>query len=105
MSLANKRRWNKKEVLNAQSEAGTAMTEAERYLLAGRIVRQRIRRGSTPQAIAVALGMTIVEALSALQYVESSPALILRALVEEWPWKKIKHHLQGASPDMGRRSL
>jgi hypothetical protein len=104
MSNTNNQRGNRgfvTERINSDQEGRRAISQAELYLLAGKIVRHRTRRGHNPQAIANSLGMTIVECLCALQYAESSPALILRALVDEWPWKKIKQHL-GRQPDSGQ---
>ena len=100
MSHSNDQRGNREvftEWINTHQGGQRAIAEAELYLLTGKIVRQRVRRGYSPQVIADALGMTVVEALCALYYVESSPALILRALVGDWPWRTIKQHLSQQS--------
>ncbi len=105
MSQANKRGWDRKvlaERVGGSDAARRVVTEAEFYLAAGQIARRRLRRGCRPKTIARALGISMVEALTAQRYAESSPALILRALVEDWSWEQIKHCL-GHQPDFDAR--
>jgi len=94
MSHANKRGWNR-IVLAEQNAHGGVITEAEFYEAAGKMVRRGLRHGFRPQAISRALGISTVEALTALRYAESSPALILRALVGDWSWQQIKASAEG----------
>ncbi|MBI1903721.1 MAG: hypothetical protein HY000_16770 [Planctomycetes bacterium] len=97
MSEVNERGWNRRAIAERtgrRDEVRGIVTEAEFYLNAGRTVRRRIRRGHRPPAIARALDMSVVEAFYALRYAESSPSLVLRALVEAWSWEKIKQSLR-----------
>ncbi|MBI3836626.1 MAG: hypothetical protein HY288_01660 [Planctomycetia bacterium] len=66
------------------------ITEADFYLAAGKTIRRQLRRGHQIDVIARALDIPLAEGLFALRYAGSSPALILRALVENWSWTKIK---------------
>jgi hypothetical protein len=97
MSHVNKSPWSRNALaqrLQSTGECEAVITEAEFYLNAGRTVRRQLRHGRSPQAIARVLQMSVSEALDALRFAESSPALLLRALLEAWSWERIKQNLR-----------
>lgn len=96
MSHTNKRGRNREmHALRVSSQDDThgPITEAEFYLAEGKTIRRQLRRGYHLHVITRALGMPLAEGSFALRYAGSSPALILRALVENWSWTKIKRSL------------
>ncbi len=69
------------------------LTEADYYLAAGRTIRRQVRRGYDVEVVASVHGLPLAEGVFALSYARSSPALILRALFENWSWTRIKQNL------------
>ncbi|MEX2139441.1 MAG: hypothetical protein WD894_09280 [Pirellulales bacterium] len=97
MSYANKQGWKitgRSELIGARDATAGVSAEAEYYLGVGKIVRSRLRCGCRPDAIAQAVGLSVVEAIFTLRYAERSPTFILQALVEDWSWETIKHRLR-----------
>ena len=97
MSRTDRRGWNRAvlaERIGARDERPRRITEAEFYLTIGKIMRKWLRRGCHSETLAHRLEIPLVESMFALRYADSSPALILRALVEDWSWKKIKQSLR-----------
>ena len=82
------------ERVGARDERPRRITEAEFYLTVGKIMRKWLRRGRHPETLVHGPEIPLVESMFALRYVDSSPALILRALVEDWSWNKIKQSLR-----------
>ncbi|MGD9720115.1 MAG: hypothetical protein AB7O59_08240 [Pirellulales bacterium] len=79
--------------IGAPDDIQGLITEADFYLVAGKTIRRRLRRGHQVDAVARALGIPLAECLFALRFAGGSPAVILRALVENWSWTKIKQSL------------
>lgn len=77
----------------ARDEGGTIVTEAEFCLAVGRLLKRLVRRGVRIETLARQYHISVSEGLSAVQYADSSPAMILRALIEDWTWDRIKRHL------------
>ncbi len=66
------------------------ISDAEYYLLVGKDVRRRLRRGRRAESISRSHQLPAADTLAAQRFAESSSAFVLRALVEEWPWPQIK---------------
>ncbi len=97
MSHARKRGWNRAVLdnrLGLQDSRRSAATEAEVYLELGMFLRRRLRRDRRIDSYAHQVNIPLPECRCALRYADSSSGLILRALVENWPWAKIQRELR-----------
>lgn len=100
MHHTNKRGWNRETCarrLFARDESGHVVAEAEFCLAVGRLLRRLVRRGMRIETIARQYHVSVAECMSAIQYADSPPKMILRALVEDWTWDKIKRHLHDSA--------
>jgi len=66
------------------------MSDAEYYLAVGRVAIKWRRAGYRRELICRSLALSSYEMRCAQSYAQSSWALILRAVVEEWTWPQIK---------------
>ncbi len=71
-----------------------ASTDAERYLVLGKTLVRLRRRGLPIGLFCQAMRVPVPDCHAAVQFAESAPATILRALVEEWPWLQIRQVVQ-----------
>ncbi len=98
MDPSKKRGWNR-EILSqrqntiSDSSEGKELTDAEYHLTVGRIVSHRVSRGLDIEGYADQVNMTVEECRLASAYANSSPGMIFRALVEDWPWQRIQAEL------------
>lgn len=76
-----------------------ASTDAERYLVLGKTLVRLRRRGLPIGLLCHALRVSMPDCQAAVQFAESPPATILRALVEEWPWLHIRQVVQRESKE------
>lgn len=76
-----------------------ASTDAERYLVLGKTLVRLRRRGLPIGLLCHALRVPMPDCQAAVDFADSSPATILRALVEDWPWLQIRQVLQSEAKD------
>ncbi len=74
-------------------------TDAERYLVLGKTLARLRRRGLSIGLLCRALRVPMPDCQAAAQFADSSPATILRALVEDWPWLQIRQAVQGEAKE------
>ena len=81
-------RGRNKEVLverpRMQADASSPVTEAEFYLVLGRILRLKQRQGFRLVDCARRFDLPVSDCVAAVCFAESSRGLKLRALVEKW---------------------
>ena len=70
-----------------------AKSEAEFYLATGNVVVHFVRGGAPLDVVARRFNQPVSDCWLYMRYAESSDSFKLRALVEEWPWEKIKQQL------------
>ncbi|MBI3466432.1 MAG: hypothetical protein HY000_25750 [Planctomycetes bacterium] len=109
MTTHNTNKWDRRAELlgvrlRAEVKAARPVSVAEFYLAVGQAVRRALRGGLPREAIARGIGLPICECELALVYANSADWLKLRALVEDWSWKRIKDSLRSVATPSQRMS-
>lgn len=92
MRSANNRGWSRAPRLKrneGRDEDIRVITDAEFYLLVGRHARHQLRQGCRPETISQTHKLSVADVNSARSFAECPPAMVLRALVENWTWRQI----------------
>ncbi|MGE3637158.1 MAG: trypsin-like serine protease [Pirellulales bacterium] len=75
------------------------LSEAEFYLLVGKDAINRLRRGSRFDALGESLNLSPKDIARAMRFAVSPNSLIMRALLDDWPWHLIVERIDTRTDD------
>jgi len=87
----SRRRRSKRS--DARDEDIQVLSDAEFYLLLGKRSRWGLSHPGCPELIRPAVQLAAADIVAARRFAESPSSFVLRALIEEWSWQRIKSEL------------
>lgn len=79
------------DALNATQTSPEDQSETEYILAIGKIVHSRLRQGREIESLTTILNCQIESLVVAKEFASSSPALVLKALLEDWSLREIRN--------------